>query len=166
MAEMVYKWKSGARAPLPAAVVGAELERIRQKVGDAFTPANVVDAARPVKSPLHPAFEWDDSVAAEEWRREQARYMIRCVVLVNPADEADEGARAFLSCTEEESGTPSYTTQERAMRDPTLRDQVLLAAYRDMHAFEKRYAQLQELAEVLESMKRVRRKKPAELHAA
>ena len=166
MAEMVYKWRAGARAPLPAAVVGAELERIRQKHGDAFTTGDVVNAARPFKSPLHAAFEWDDSAAAEAYRREQAGYLIRYVVRVNPDSADDEGVRAFVSCIEEGEDRPSYTTSERAMRDPSLRDQVLSNAFREMQAFEKKYRKLTELAEVIDAMTRVRTRKPRAVRAS
>ena len=39
----------------------------------------VVDAARDAKSPLHGYFEWDDSKAAEQYRLDQARVLIRTV---------------------------------------------------------------------------------------
>jgi len=42
-------------------------------------PADVVNAARPTNSPLHPHFDWDDSSAAEKYRLDQARTLIRSV---------------------------------------------------------------------------------------
>jgi len=44
-----------------------------------LTPEEVVDEARDPDSPLHRYFEWDDSAAAEAWRLNQARSMIRWV---------------------------------------------------------------------------------------
>jgi hypothetical protein len=41
----------------------------------------LVDEARPEDSPAHPAFEWRDDVAAEEYRLEQARRLIRRVTI-------------------------------------------------------------------------------------
>lgn len=41
----------------------------------------LVDKARPEDSPAHPAFEWDNSVAGEEYRLEQARRFIRRVTV-------------------------------------------------------------------------------------
>jgi hypothetical protein len=157
MAKVEYRWREGARGPLPAQVVGTELERIRIAQGGAFVPSSVVDAARPAKSPLHPAFEWNDKIAAEKHREEQAKYLIRCIVTVTAeANEGDGEIRAFVSCLEEDEDTPSYTTTERALRDPTLRDQVLTAAFRDMEAFEKRYRKLSEMAEILTAIKKTK----------
>lgn len=53
-----------------------ELERIRERDG-LLTSAAVVEAARSDASPLHPRFEWDDTVAAHEHRLHQARGLIR-----------------------------------------------------------------------------------------
>lgn len=44
-------------------------------------PKDVVDAARDPTSPLHAHFDWQDSVAGEKWRLEQARELIRWVVV-------------------------------------------------------------------------------------
>jgi len=49
---------------IDAQTAGSELDRIRQRDGT-IIPAVVVDEARPEEAPLHPAFEWRDSVAAE-----------------------------------------------------------------------------------------------------
>ena len=39
----------------------------------------VVDEARDISSPLHPFFQWDDSIAAEAYRIQQAESLIRRV---------------------------------------------------------------------------------------
>lgn len=44
-----------------------------------ITAAEVLDAARPEDSPIHACFDWDNSAAAELWRLEQARDLIRRV---------------------------------------------------------------------------------------
>ena len=56
----------------------AQLLAVRARTGY-LTPAAVVEAARPADHPLHARFEWDDTVAAEAWRREQAHELIRSV---------------------------------------------------------------------------------------
>ena len=53
----------------------AELE----SSGGRLTPNGVVEAARDAASPLHYHFEWDDSVAAEQHRLDQARRLITSV---------------------------------------------------------------------------------------
>jgi hypothetical protein len=68
---------------IDAQTAGSELDRIRQRDGT-IIPAVVVDEARPEEAPLHPAFEWRDSVAAENYRQHQASTLIK-VVRVVPA---------------------------------------------------------------------------------
>ena len=66
-----------------AQTAGSELDRIRRRDGT-LRPDVVVDEARPKDAPLHPAFEWRDPVAAEQWREHQASTLIK-VVRVVPA---------------------------------------------------------------------------------
>ena len=56
----------------------SELLAIRSEYGQ-LTPANVVEAARAEDHPLHSRFEWDDGMAAEKYRLNQARQLIRVV---------------------------------------------------------------------------------------
>ena len=44
-----------------------------------LTPQRVVAAARDASNPLHGQFEWDDSVAGEAYRIEQARSLVRSI---------------------------------------------------------------------------------------
>lgn len=55
------------------------LERIRQRNGGVLTPDGVVKDARDPKSPLHEHFTWDDSLAAHQYRLDQARTLIRII---------------------------------------------------------------------------------------
>lgn len=82
-----YEWNRRL-APIEADVVGEELERIRSKTGQ-LVPADVVSAARPKKSPIHAAFEWDDTLAGEKYRIHQARNIIRAVRVVSEGDDGE-----------------------------------------------------------------------------
>jgi hypothetical protein len=58
--------------------VQEELLRIGREYGGLRAP-DVVNEARPDEAVLHPAFEWDDAVAGEAFRKHQARNLIRAV---------------------------------------------------------------------------------------
>ena len=63
-----------------------------------LTAGNVVEKARDEASPLHSHFEWDDSAAAEEHRKEQARRLIRSVkIRVQTNEEVLIRAPAYVS---------------------------------------------------------------------
>lgn len=82
-----YEWNRRI-APIEADVVGEELERIRLKTGR-LTPDVVVKEARLKKSPIHAAFEWDDTLAGEKYRLHQARNIIRAVRVVTEDDAGE-----------------------------------------------------------------------------
>lgn len=86
--KLKYQFKSGARFGVEAQIVGKELERI-QKTHGVTTAKAVVDEARPDKAPLHPIFEWRDSVAAESYRQWQARKLIKSVTVIEQRDGKD-----------------------------------------------------------------------------
>lgn len=69
-------------AGLKAEAVAKELSRHAKRHGS-ITPRRLVDESRPVKAPLHKAFTWDDTKAADEFRLVQARSLIRAVRVID-----------------------------------------------------------------------------------
>src|SRR5690348_5499317 len=75
--------------------IGEELEKLSGDAGE-LTPDVVVEAARNPRNVLHKHFEWDDQKAAEAFRLDQARCLIRSVVVED--DDSEEGrSAAFIS---------------------------------------------------------------------
>ena len=92
---MTYQFRKGSRVTgIDAETAGTELDRINREQGSLTAPA-VVDAARPADAPLHPAFEWDDQLAAELHRQHQARDLIRSVTIIHE----EERIQAFTHVT-------------------------------------------------------------------
>jgi hypothetical protein len=60
-------------------VVEQELDRLTRLGGGTLPPVDVVNSARSPKSPLHRYFEWNDAIAGEAYRLDQARMLIRSV---------------------------------------------------------------------------------------
>lgn len=83
-------------------VIAQELTALYERDGKVL-PEAVVDAARPLDSPLHHRFEWDDSIAAEAHRLAQARQLIRQVKIqvVTDPDEPPVYTRAFVHIPDE-----------------------------------------------------------------
>jgi len=76
-----------------------ELRRLENRRGQ-LRPGDVVRAARSRTSPLHTYFEWDDGKAATAWRLEQAKTIIRKVVLVIETAERTMSAVAYVHDSE------------------------------------------------------------------
>lgn len=66
------------------------LKAIAARDGGLLRPAAVVEAARPKSSPLHGAFCWDDTKAAELYRLDQAQRLIRSFRIVVEDDRGKE----------------------------------------------------------------------------
>lgn len=151
-----YAWKPGSRIPVDPDVAGRRLEALAASSPDGVVrPRDVVEAARPADAPLHPAFEWDDRVAAERWREEQARHIIRSLVVVHTSSSGQNvPIRAFVRVTSvSTSDAPSdreknsgYAHVYRAMEHQEWRQQVLEEAKRELHAFVEKYRALSQVA--------------------
>ncbi len=164
---MVYKWKVG-KFPVTAQTAGEELERIEQDEGY-IIPEAVVERSRPEDAPLHNCFEWDDSAAAEEYRKVQAREIIRYIEVVREEDEEEDverHVRAFWSTygfdeeETEEGATASkhyaYRSINRVLDAKEHREYVLGKALRELLAFERKYRYLNEFAGVMGEIDKVK----------
>jgi len=151
---MIYQWRDGARVNLDAQTAGEEIERVRTAQNGRLAPLDLVEASRDPAAPLHPAFEWDNAVAAESWRVEQAKYLIRSIDVVMVSEQEQKSVRAFVSVKRDEDR--SYTSVSHAMSDADLRKQVLDNALRELEAWRNRYAELVELANVFAAIDEAR----------
>jgi len=151
---VTYKWKPGSRINIPAQEAGERLETLQKQYGH-LTPQIVVEDARDSQSVFHPAFEWDDVKAAEEYRLEQARYILRHLIVVRQETEKPQEIRAFVVVKEEEQDRQWYAPTLSVLTEPELRRQVLERALRELEAFRRKYKELVELAEVLAAAEHV-----------
>ena len=112
--------------------------------------SDLVNASRPEDAPLHSLFEWDDSIAAERYREEQARYIIRHVCVVQEDEEKESvPVRAFFQI-DSESG--DYEPTIVIMNDEEKYERLLNIAKRELMAFQNKYSQLTELKNVFNAI--------------
>lgn len=115
-----------------------------------LTPEIVVDAARPEEHPLHSRFEWDDSIAAEKWRREQASELIRSVKITYAnARGIEKSVRAYVAVRGDTYGSTGYVPTEEALSDPFTRALLLREFEREWKTFKAKYDCLAEFASVI-----------------
>lgn len=151
---MIYEWKHGSHlSHVDAQAAGEQLEEIRQMHGG-LTADIVVKAAEPEHSALHPAFEWDDQTAAGEYRKVQAREVLRMIVVRQDEQAPEESARAFVVVNID--GDDLYTSTAVAMSDAELRRQVLARALKELDAWQRRYHEIEELAQMFGQIERER----------
>lgn len=149
---MVYQYSwSGPQRAVSAEVVGTEIERLQKKYQE-VTPEQLVESARSERSKLHRLFEWDDTKAAEAYRKHQAQVII-CALRVTVIEEEREPiiTRAFVTTEERSTG---YVHIRDAMSDEEKRESVIAQAKRDAQWYMDKYESLIELADVIKVMKK------------
>lgn len=145
MDELVTSWNE-----IGQAIYGkADAQRVADEIeaiGEAATPAQIVEAAKNENSELHKCFDWNDTEAAEKWRLHQARDVVRCLVIRREVKEGPpQEVRVFHkvdSC--------GYKPITRIFRNEDEYANLLQRAYADLQVFKKKYANLQELDAILE----------------
>lgn len=149
MSETAYRWKPGAGVPVRADVAGAELERIRAANEGVLRPADVVAESEPAEAPLHPAFEWDDERAADLYRQDQARQVIRSLRVVRAGEEAADPQPVYLHVAPaDDPRGQQYLPTAEVMADEELRSRALAEAVAQLRGWQKRYGGIRELAGV------------------
>lgn len=146
----VYKWKDGTRMAVSAQDAGEVCSQLESE--GRLTRANLVEVSRPEDAPLHKAFEWNDTVAAQRYREEQAGRIIRFVEVTT--DRIEEPTRAFVSLAVATQAR-EYHSIEAVLETADGRRQLLAEAKSELEAFRRKYKGLQELARVFAEIERV-----------
>ena len=126
-------------------IIGRELLRISAKIED-IKPKDVVDTARNPRNPLHPHFEWRDQIAAERYRLDQARNLLRTLRIEDTATNLGP-QRAFFNISADDGH--SYQRLDRVLDSDELRQIVLKQAEEDLRAFERRFAELKDICGIV-----------------
>lgn len=142
---MSYAFRNGFAHKVSAEVAGTVCEEL-EKVGK-LTAEELVNVSRPEDAPLHNEFEWDDAIAGENWRKQQARCLINSLVVIAP--ETNQEVRKFFNIV---SSDRKYESLETVMQSVDKRDALLRDAMRELSAFRKKYARLSELAKVFDAI--------------
>lgn len=152
---MAYKYSYGNMGNLfknPAEVAGPICQKLKETVG--LTPENLVKMSEKEDAPLHNEFEWNNDVAAEKWREEQASNIIRHLIIVRTdvTELPHYKDRAFVHSGIKEVG---YLPLAEALTTEKWRANLLKAAYRDMEIFTAKYHRLEELSQIIDDMNQI-----------
>ena len=140
---MVYSWKEGTRYKTDANIAGAVCAEM--EAAGTLTAGNLVEASRPKDAPLHKEFEWNNTKAAEEWRKHQARNIIHSLVLVTEPGTDSESVRAFFKI---ETRSNNYESTVAIVRDENKYESLKAAALRELKVFQRKYHTISELGKV------------------
>ncbi len=122
----------------------ADAEKVYSEIGDtSITPEEVLRRAKDPNTELHKCFEWDDSIAAEKYRIEQARMVLRQIVYVEVKKDAAP-VRVFQISREQRV----YTPTKLIVKQPDEYQALLKRALMELEAFKRKYKTLGELEEI------------------
>lgn len=149
MNEVRYELKKGWSGGNPdkAPEYMEELNRLLAlNEGVPLKPEQVVESAQDTSSVLHGVFEWEDTVAAANWRRHQARNLMNHleVVIVN---EEERHIRAFFHVVTDK-GHKGYVSYKDVAEVPDYHQQVLREAVRQIKHWNRRYKDYKELRHI------------------
>ena len=152
---MRYAWNRSRS--VDAQIVGERVSAIAEGSGGVCRPSALVEDARPSSSALHPLFEWDDWIAAEAHRRDQARRAIRELRVVEESEDGEETVQAFVHVIRVEDGEVSegYRLTSLVVQSDEEYSQVLDEALGQLRAWKRRFAHLSELSSVFQALARV-----------
>lgn len=121
-----------------------QLQTVYDQHGE-LTPQLVLDVARDPEHPLHSRFEWDDAVAAEAYRRDQAHELIQSVkVVYRKANESgsERAIRAFHAVRREKGYV--YEPVEKVVDSPMTQKILLQDMEREWKSLFKRFQEFEE----------------------
>lgn len=129
---------------LTADAVGEELERINEHYGQ-LTPELVLEESRSEDALLHRCFQWDDAIAAEQWRREQARHIINSIKVVVINEDVKIAVRAFVNVSPGPGEYRRFVPMAKVIENKEAYNDLLEQARGDMEDFITKYSQIEEL---------------------
>lgn len=133
-------------------IVGTALAEIERK-GE-LTPNAVLQSAKNKGSPLHNFFEWNDGIAADSYRLQQAAWLIRTVkVTISTPDKNPVSVRAFVRVVDDEE--THYVPIDKALKNDDWKEQLLEDARRELQSFKNKYSILSELTGVIREIDKV-----------
>ena len=126
-------------------VIGEELDRIADKHEGKLKAAYVIEEAISPRHVLHKHFEWNNAVAADQYRLDQARALIRVVRQL--VDDKPVPVRSFMSITD--SKGRSYRKVTEVITDQRLQLLALEQADRDFASWAQRLADYQDICDLV-----------------
>lgn len=142
------------------------LKEIAKRDGGLLRPQAVVDAARDEESPLHNAFCWDDTEAANQYRLIQAQHLIRSFKITIEKNGSENKESKVFGCenkvpvfiglsTDREGGCKAenpYRFAEDVAKDEDLTAVAVHDALELLRSIKERYLYLKQLRDIWEAI--------------
>lgn len=146
------KWKINGFFDADPTMVAEEISEL----GDNITAESMVEMARNPSTELHKCFEWNDTKAAEKYRKIQAGTVVRMLVI----DGRELGLNEHTSfqpirlIQKAADGEP-YHPITMILQHPDEYQELLNRALRELTEFQNKYSALNELAALMEDIQKI-----------
>lgn len=156
--QKVYEAASGSHiSDDQAQRYGKRIDELKAKYGYAAAEVIVEDAKKP-DSPLHDYFLWNKDKASYEYWLNQARYLLRSIVIRIVGREESKPIRAYFNVTAsqelKEVGIKQiYVGAEDVARNRAYKEEVIAQARAELELWADRYQIYQELSEIVAEIK-------------
>ena len=130
------------------------------------TPEMILEGAKPIHSPIHNLFKWNDSEAAKKYRLEQAKALIRvCVYYIGEDGKLTDKPSAVvvrkyvaLSTERKEGGATPYRKLDLVLKEKNKSEQMFEDAMDELEKFLNKYHNLDVFSGVIKAIKEVKEK--------
>lgn len=134
-----------------AGIYKADAQKVADEIGvDKITPEEIIEKAKDKNTELHKCFEWNDTIAAEKYRLQQARNVLSMLVY-EKKEEVEVPVRVYSLTNETKTYQPSISFMFREDEYQGL----LKRAKAELEAFKRKYHTLTELEEVFKAMEMI-----------
>lgn len=140
---MKAKWRNTAGTYGDATEIASHLEHLRSQAE--LTAISIVEDAENTSSPLHRFFEWDESAAAEKYRRKQASNLISRIA-------RPDGRRLYAKVPRMGDTPAHFDLVTRVLKNPELRRPFARRGLMELRNWETRYQDFPELREAVEAL--------------
>lgn len=145
---MIAKFKAGFEGFYKGVDPQVVAEEIIE-IGETATPKQILEKARDEETELHKCFEWDDSIAAEKFRVQQARLLVSFLVIREEKVPEDRPEIRFFYKTDN-SRNEGYKQTRLIVRQEDEYKKLLEQAWRELKAFKAKYSCIKELDQIFE----------------
>lgn len=152
---MIYKPVSGSRLSQDQAQkYGEAINTIIEGNNGQIDPEDIVEKAKRKNSPLNDFFEWDDEKAANNYRVDQARYLLRSIEVVILRGDTEMNVRAFhnVKIVREDDIKQTFANIEEILSKDELYQQILGQAIKQLESWKNKYSQYKELKGVFDAI--------------
>lgn len=118
-----------------------------QSIGESVTPEQIVERGRDENTELHKCFDWNDTSAADKWRKQEARNLVHHLVISRQEeDDGEPEVRVFYKPQD----ARGYKQTEMIVRREDEYLALLQRALGELRSFQRKYSVLSNRAELLE----------------